>query len=123
MIKDNSVFLPGGSGVYYHLATLDDYINYYGSRPAYSARAYIFYKGDEPVGIGGYKLDSGRYILFSEIKESGILDKLTIVRAGKVIVSLIDELNVPVMASSKNERLCELFDGVKVGEDTYIWQN
>jgi hypothetical protein len=121
MIKD-SVVLPGKSGVTYRLATQSDFIRYYGGRPPFSAKAFIFYKDNDPVAIGGYKIDSGSFILFSEIKENAILDKVTIVRAGKVIITLLDDLKCPVYASSKKDKLCKMFGADKIGEDTYIWR-
>ena len=119
MTKDKE--LPGGSGLTYRLANQADYIEYYGARPAFSAKAYIFYKDGEPVGLGGYKLEAGNFILFTEIKENATLNKVTIIRAGQVIVSLLNHVNAPVVAASKNDRLCIAFGGEKVGEELFKW--
>lgn len=115
--------LKGGSGVSYRLATSEDFTKWYGGRQKYGAKAYIFIRDGEPIGIGGYKLHDKLFIIFSEIKENVILDKLTIYRAAKVIMELCSEVKTIKLAVSNNKRLCEMLGGKETNKGEFIWLN
>ena len=114
--------LKGGSGLKYRIATYDDYTKWYGGRQKFGAKAYAFFKDEEMVALAGYKLQQNMFIIFSEIKENVILDKLTIFRAAKVVMELSKEINAPKYAVSDNDRLCEALGGFKYMEGEFIWR-
>jgi hypothetical protein len=114
--------VDGSNGVTYKLANHGDMIAYYGGNPPYSSKSIIFYKDGEMIGIGGYKIDCGNFVIFSEIKENARLNKQTIWRCGRVIMDFIKGHGIKMLAVSSNKKLCEALGLIHVGEELFLWQ-
>lgn len=87
----------------YAMATMADFVEFYGQAPQYSVRAIVFRKGCKIVAIGGVKSEKGRMVAFSEISPDVTLPKATIWRCAMVVMEMIKAINLPVWAVAERE--------------------
>lgn len=119
--------LPSNPRVTYKDATQDDLISYYGSTPAFSVRAIIFYLDGEVAAIGGWKIENGSYVVFSEIKEGVKVEKATVFRCARVILEMVSEKGCPMYAATDNHKFLEKlgfkpFETVSDNKEFFVWQ-
>ncbi len=93
--------IKGNSGVSYRPAGSQDIRDFYGYIPA-TMYALVFELGDKVVALGGWKMENGNLVVFSDIKEGAKLNKHTIWRGAKVIMDFVKEKGVPMYATTSN---------------------
>ena len=122
MKSDEIMVLPSNPRVTYKIASVEDIIAMTGEKPKASLRALVFYLDGIPSGLGGYKLENGAYILFSDIKESVNVSKLTIFRCAKIIMEFAKKRGMSMYAVGGNPDLLERLGLVHIGDGDYKWQ-
>jgi len=79
-------------------------VEYYGHVPA-SMRALVFFLNGELSGIGGYKIENGNLVVFSDLKEGVKVSKHTIWRCTKIIMDMVKEKGRPMYSVAENPEL------------------
>ena len=78
-------------------ATRDDYEAFYGKPPGRTVRALAAFNGAAtPTAIGGYYLDDGAAVVFTDGGET--LSKRDRVRGARAVMALVAGLKMPVVA-------------------------
>lgn len=118
--------LPSNPRVTYKPATQSDIIEFYGARPSHSIKALAFYVDGELAGLGGWKMENGSYVIFSEIKSGIVVEKATIFRCAKVILDMVSEEGCPMYASTENPKFLEKLgftplETVSDSKGFYVW--
>ena len=114
--------LKSNPSITYRVATQSDIEIFYGQKAPYTMKAIIFFLDGVPFGIGGYKIDSSRFIIFSEMKENVKVSKYTILRCAKIIMDLVKERGSVMIAASQNKKLCEMFGLKHVDGEIFEWK-
>ena len=107
--------------VEYRIATAQDATDFYGKVPAYSFRGLAFFVDGKIAGIAGYKIDSGRFVIFSDIAEGVTVNKQTIFRCAKIVMDFVSGKKCPMIAGTDNPRFCESLGMKHLSGDTYTW--
>lgn len=107
--------LKGNESVEYRHATSRDIEEFYGYIPA-TMKALIFFVNGTPSGLGGYKMENGNLIVFSDIRENVKVNKYTILRCANVIMDFIKEKDTPMYAVTNNKKLLKSLGFVHIGE-------
>ena len=113
--------LSGNRHVTYRSAVQQDYIDFYGERLLWSARSIAFFYDGVVVGLGGYKIHNGSYVIFSDIAE-GDYPKLSVWRCAKIVMKMIGEVGTPMYAVAENDGFCERLGMNREEGDLYTWQ-
>lgn len=114
--------LKSNPRVTYRKATIEDVIAATGAEPKNSLRAIAFFLDGKIAGLGGYKIENGSYVIFSDIKDNLDVSKQTIFRCAKVIMDFVKSKGVPMYVKAHNPELCERLGLQKFKEDIYKWQ-
>lgn len=111
--------LNGNPRVTYKLATAEDIEAVTGQKSPYTAKAYVFYWDGKPAGLGGYKLENGNFVVFSDIKKDVDAPKLTVYRCVLKVMEMIRSKGLPMYAVAENPELCERIGFKRFAGDVY----
>lgn len=120
--------LPSNPRVTYKNATQADLLEYYGDYPPYTLKALVFYVDGELAGIGGWKIENGSYVVFSEIRENVTIEKATVFRCARIVMKMVAEQGSPMYAATDNQRLLEKlgfkpFETVSDNREFFVWHS
>ena len=107
--------------VTYRISTVDDIENFTGKKPESSMRSISFFLDGELSGIGGYKIENGNFVVFSDIKENVIVSKQTIWRCAKIVMDMIEEKGLPMYALSHNKKFVEKLGFKQFKDEVFVW--
>lgn len=99
--------LTGNPRVGYRMATADDIEAVTGQKSPYTCRAYAFFYDGVPVALGGYKLENGNFVVFSDIKEGVDAPKMTVFRCVLKVMEMVRAKGLSMYAVAENPELCE----------------
>lgn len=113
--------------VTYKDATQADLIAFYGLKPPFSIKAIVFFLDQALVAIGGWKIENGQYVVFSEIKEGVKVEKATVFRCAQVILKMVSEKGCPMYAATHNHKFLgklgfKPFETVSDNKEFFVWQ-
>lgn len=119
--------LASNPRVSYRPATQEDLTEFYGEHPPFSIKAIAFMLDGQIAALGGWKIENGSYVIFSEIKEGVTVEKATIFRCAKIILDMVSEQGCPMYAATHNQKFLEKlgfqpFDTVTNSKEFYVWQ-
>lgn len=78
-------------------ATRADFVAFYGRTPPFTLRAALAERDGEIVGIGGYYLENGVAVAFTDNRG---LTKREAVHCGRKVMAMLRELKVPIVATA-----------------------
>jgi hypothetical protein len=88
-----------GSNVKYKPISLDDYEQFYGDSPLpKSIRGVSFFLDDSIAGVAGIKYDGYYFTVFSDMKDGIIVPPITVWRATKIVMDMVNNLKCDVYA-------------------------
>lgn len=111
--------LTGNERVTYRLATAEDIEAVTGQKTPYTVMAYAFFLDGEPAGLGGYKLENGNFVVFSDIKKDVKAPKMTVYRCVRKVMDMIKAKGLPMYAMAENPELCERLGFKRITGDVY----
>lgn len=119
--------LKSNPRITYRSATAGDLEDFWGEYPPVSVRAVAFFLDGKIVGIGGWKMEGGSFVLFSEIKDGVKVEKATIFRCARIVMDMAAENKCPMHAATDNPRFLESlgfqpFDTVTNAKEFFVWQ-
>lgn len=79
-------------------ATREDFVAFYGVSPPVTMRAIALARGGELVGIGGYYIDNGVAVVFTDSRSD--MTKREALIAGNRIHKMLKDLKVDVIAKA-----------------------
>jgi len=107
--------LESNPRVTYRIATKEDIEAFTGGGVPYTLKALAFFYDGKPAGIGGYKIENGNFVVFSDILKDVDAPKLTIYRCALKIMELIRAKGLPMYVVADNPSLCK-----RMGFEPYV---
>lgn len=114
--------LAANPRITYRLATAEDVEAMIGCKSPHSVMAYVFFLDGMPWGLGGYKIENGNFVVFSDIKKDVKLPKMTIFRCGKKVMDLIAAKKLPMYVVADNADLIKRLGFEHYQGSVYKWQ-
>lgn len=111
--------LEGNPRVGYRMATAEDIEAVTGQKSPYTCRAYAFFYDGVPVALGGYKIENGNFVVFSDIKKDVDAPKLTVYRCVLKVMEMVKAKKLPMYAVAENPDLCERIGFKRMSGDVY----
>ena len=85
--------------------TAEDFKEFYGvDKVPFTVRGYAFFLEGKLAGLGGVRYDGQHLFAFSDIKDDVEVSKITIWRCTKLVMDIIDKMNVRVVAQADCNR-------------------
>lgn len=81
-------------------ATRSDLIDFYGQLPPMTVRAIVAVNDDKPVGVGGYYLNGGVAVAFTNQRN---MPKRDIVRGARALIDMLKPLGMDVFAGAEGD--------------------
>ena len=112
-------------------ATLEHAKKFYGDEPRKSFRGYSALIDGMVVGMGGLAYESGKIVLFSDMKEELRPFKKTILKSVYILKDMVEKTRHPIVAIASNkekysERLLTMLgfspSGKEVSEGKVYWR-
>lgn len=96
--------MKGNDRVTYRPITLDDYRQFYGDLVLLrSIRGISFFLDHSIIGVAGVRYDGSYFTVFSEMKDGIIVPHVSVWRATKIVMKMVDDLKCDVYALKNPE--------------------
>ena len=108
--------LKSNPSVTYRPSVKEDIVDFYGCVPV-TMRSISFFLDGELAAIGGYKVQDGVVVIFSDIKEWAKTHKQSVWRCAKIVREFVKKTDAIIYAVAENCDFVSKLGFCKVGGD------
>lgn len=112
--------LKSNPRITYRVATGHDVVDLLGHLSPYTMKALAFFLDGKIVGLAGYKLEAGRYIIFSDFTATDQIPAQSVYRCAKIVIQFCKSLDVPMFIVGGNYPLFDKLGLNKIEEGVYV---